>query len=51
MSFGKGGLPFQPKGMSREEFSALLKSYGITEIVSDRYAGEWVAEAFRLWRA
>ena len=38
--------PFQPKGVV-EEFSGLLKSFGISEVTSDRYAGEWVTEAFR----
>lgn len=38
--------PFQPKVVV-SEFSALLKSYGIHEVGSDRYAGEWVSESFR----
>jgi hypothetical protein len=29
------------------EFSDVLKSFGVSEVVSDRYAGEWVVEAFR----
>ena len=39
--------PFQPSGVVAE-FSDLLKSYGVTEVTSDRYAAEWVAEAFRV---
>jgi len=38
--------PFQPK-MVVKEFSETLKAYGINEIESDRYAAEWVSEAFR----
>jgi hypothetical protein len=30
-----------------EEFAALLKSYGVHEILGDRYAGEWPRERFR----
>ncbi|OGP59382.1 MAG: hypothetical protein A2V67_12605 [Deltaproteobacteria bacterium RBG_13_61_14] len=37
--------PFKPQGVV-EEFSRLLKDYGLREVVSDRFAGEWVAEAF-----
>ncbi len=38
--------PFQPKGVVAE-FSDVLRAYGCTEAGSDRYAGEWVTEAFR----
>lgn len=38
--------PFQPKVVVKE-FSETLKAYGIDEVESDRYAGEWVTEAFR----
>ncbi|MBA7596007.1 hypothetical protein ES703_02976 [subsurface metagenome] len=38
--------PFQPSVVV-SEFSDVLKTYGITQIESDRYAGEWVSEAFR----
>jgi len=38
--------PFQPAAVAAE-FSKTLKAYGITRIESDRYAGEWVTEAFR----
>jgi len=38
--------PFQPKTVVKE-FSETLKTYGINEVESDRYAGEWVTEAFR----
>ena len=37
--------PFKPKSVV-EEFSKTLKTYGITEIESDRYAAEWVSSAF-----
>lgn len=30
-----------------EDFSVLLKSYGIARVVGDRYAGEWPREQFR----
>lgn len=40
--------PFSPDGVV-EEFAALLKSYGITEVVGDRYAGEWPRERFRVY--
>jgi hypothetical protein len=30
-----------------EEFSAVLKSYGITSAQSDHWGGDWVLEAFR----
>jgi hypothetical protein len=29
------------------EFSALLKSYRVSKITGDRYAGEWLREHFR----
>jgi hypothetical protein len=38
--------PFQPKAVV-SEFSDTLKSYGIAKVEADRYAGEWVTEAFR----
>lgn len=38
--------PFQPKVVVKE-FSETLKAYGIDEVESDRYAAEWVSEAFR----
>jgi hypothetical protein len=31
-----------------EEFSALLKSYGVHSVTGDRYAGEWPRERFRV---
>jgi hypothetical protein len=37
--------PFQPQGVVAE-FSDVLKSYQIMSAISDRYAGEWVTEAF-----
>jgi hypothetical protein len=38
--------PFSPDDVV-DEFSALLKSYGITKVSGDRYAGEWPRERFR----
>jgi hypothetical protein len=38
--------PFSPEGVV-EDFAAALKSYGISEVTGDRYAGEWPREAFR----
>jgi hypothetical protein len=37
--------PFSPKDATAE-ISAMVRSYGVTEIVGDRYAGEWPREAF-----
>lgn len=38
--------PFAPEGVV-EEFTALLKTYRITKLRGDRYAGEWPREQFR----
>jgi hypothetical protein len=38
--------PFSPDNVVRE-FADCLRSYNIRRVVGDRYAGEWVAEAFR----
>ena len=38
--------PFQPKAVVAE-FSETLKAFGIFEVGADRYAGEWVASAFK----
>jgi hypothetical protein len=38
--------PFSPEKVTRE-FAETLKSYGISEVVGDRYAGEWPRERFR----
>jgi hypothetical protein len=38
--------PFSPESVVAE-FAALLKRYRLSTIVSDRYAGQWTAEAFR----
>lgn len=38
--------PFSPEDVV-SEFSTLLKSYGISRVLGDRYAGEWVKEPFR----
>jgi len=37
--------PFQPKAVVAE-YSETLKGYGVGEVTADRYAGEWVVEAF-----
>jgi hypothetical protein len=38
--------PFSPEDVVAE-FSALLKSYFVSKVVGDRYAGEWPREQFR----
>lgn len=38
--------PFSPEAVVME-FSVLLKSYGVSTVVGDRYAGEWPRERFR----
>jgi hypothetical protein len=38
--------PFSPE-QTAETFAALLKSYGITQVSGDHYAGEWPREQFR----
>src|SRR5262249_27863568 len=38
--------PFSPDDVCAE-FSDLLKSYGISKVTGDRYAGEWPRERFR----
>lgn len=38
--------PFSPEAVTRE-FAELFKSYGVAEVVCDRWGGEWVHE---LWR-
>jgi len=38
--------PFRPEA-TVEEFSEVLKSYGITSIESDRFSGEWSVDSFR----
>jgi len=38
--------PFNPSDVVGE-YAALLKSYGITSVTGDRYAGEWPREQFR----
>jgi hypothetical protein len=37
--------PFSPDAVV-EEFAALLKSYGISRVTGDAYAGEWPRERF-----
>jgi hypothetical protein len=39
--------PFSPDGVV-QQFADLLKSYSITKVVGDRYAGEWPRERFRV---
>lgn len=38
--------PFNPSGVV-EECAALVKSYRVSEVTGDRYAGEWPREQFR----
>src|SRR5262249_7057068 len=38
--------PFSPEAVV-DEFAKLLRDYRISTVIGDRYAGEWVAEAFR----
>jgi hypothetical protein len=38
--------PFSPESVTRD-FAALLKTYSITTVRGDRYAGEWPRERFR----
>jgi hypothetical protein len=37
--------PFSPEGVC-EEFSILLKSYGVSKVTGDKYAGVWPVEQF-----
>ena len=39
--------PFQPAGVAAE-FADVLKSFNVLKVGSDKYAGEWVPEAFRV---
>ncbi len=39
--------PFSPEAVV-EEFSALLRTYGVRSVEGDRYAGEWPRERFRV---
>jgi hypothetical protein len=43
---GERRAPFSPDSVVTE-FAALFKSYRVTRITGDRYAGEWPREAFR----
>jgi hypothetical protein len=38
--------PFSPDSVV-QDFAALLRSYGISKVTGDRYAGEWPRERFR----
>jgi hypothetical protein len=38
--------PFNPSEVT-EEIAALLKSYGCTQVTGDKYAAQWVVEAFQ----
>ncbi len=38
--------PFNPEAVVFE-YATLLKSYGLSRVTGDRYAGEWVSSAFR----
>ena len=39
--------PFSPDGVTAD-FAALLRSYGVSRVTGDRYAGEWPRERFRV---
>lgn len=41
--------PFSPEGVV-QDFAALLKSYRVSRVTGDRYAGEWPREQFRKQR-
>jgi hypothetical protein len=41
--------PFNPDDVVRE-FAELLRSYGLSRVVGDRYAGLWPTERFRAYR-
>lgn len=38
--------PFDPKAVVAD-YATILKRYGLTRVIGDRYAGEWVPSAFR----
>jgi hypothetical protein len=38
--------PFDPDSVTRD-FAALLKTYGLSKVVGDRYGGSWPAERFK----
>jgi hypothetical protein len=38
--------PFVPEDVVKE-FSSIIKSYSISEVESDKFAGEWVTDSFR----
>jgi hypothetical protein len=38
--------PFSPEEVTRD-FSIVLKSYRVSRVIGDRYAGEWVTEQFK----
>jgi hypothetical protein len=38
--------PFSPESVTRD-FATVLKSYRISRVIGDRYAGEWVTEQFK----
>jgi hypothetical protein len=40
--------PFSPDDVV-QEFAALVRSYDVSEVVGDRYAGEWPRERFRMY--
>ena len=37
--------PFNPSAVA-EEFAGVLKSYNVTKVIGDKYAGQWVVEVF-----
>ena len=38
--------PFEPEKVV-SEFAGVLRAYGVSTVVADRYAGEWVTDSFR----
>lgn len=38
--------PYSPEGVA-EQFTKLLRAYGVREVTGDKYAGEWAREPFR----
>jgi len=39
--------PFSPEAVV-SDYAAVLKSYGVSKVVGDRFAGEWVREPFKV---
>lgn len=41
--------PFDPASVAKE-YAELAKAYGVSTVVGDAFAGEWVSQAFAAWR-